>query len=542
MLQPLLLTLLAAVQFGFQADPVDAELYTREIEGGLAAVVEFEIGIGWHLGDEELGAVDGIGKVTTVELSGGGVEWGPAHFPEPHHYEQPGFGKGGADTWIWVHEGTVAVVAVGEGVDDLDPDDVVAVVSGQVCDDDGSTCLPIDLELASAGPGPDELFEDLPAFGAVSEPSGSGSADVGGGGGPPGAGVENELLRVGLLQFLALAVFWGLFTLMMPCTYPMIPITISFFTKQAADRGKSALPLALAYGAGIVLVFIVIGVVFGSLIVGFATHPVTNLLIGLLFVFFALALFGVVNLEPPRFLMDAATKASGVGGYLGVFLMGTTLVVTSFTCTAPFVGSLLAVGAGDGNLGRIVLGMGTFGMTMAIPFFFLAMLPGKLQKIPRAGEWMHVLKVTLGFVELAAALKFISNADLVWGWGVLSRELFLVLWAGIAFVAALYLFAVIKLKDDVAEKIGPVRMVFATLAFLFALYCGYGMLGFRLDYVMTAIVPNYQAATVGGVALLGGGGERTAAATHIVKDDYDRALAQARDEGRALLVNFTGYT
>jgi thiol:disulfide interchange protein DsbD len=337
-------------------------------------------------------------------------------------------------------------------------------------------------------------------------------------------------------------VFWGLFTLLMPCTYPMIPITISFFTKQAEESPRRQLGLSIAYGLGIVAVFILIGIVFGAAIIRFATHPVTNLVIGVLFGVFALALFGAIELRPPAFLTSAAGMAAAKGGYLGVFLMGTTLVVTSFTCTAPFVGSLLAVGAaegspGAGSLGRIVLGMGTFGLTMAVPFVLLSMVPRRLGSMPRSGEWMHVLKVFLGFVELAAALKFVSNADLVWQWRVLSRELFLVLWMGIFLAAAGFLFGLVRLEGEAQAPIGPGRMVWATATLLFALYCGYGMLGHDLDRVMTAIVPNYSS------QLALGAGRGSARAGHpIVVDDYDLARARAEAEGRALLVNFTGHT
>jgi thiol:disulfide interchange protein DsbD len=329
-----------------------------------------------------------------------------------------------------------------------------------------------------------------------------------------------------------------LFTLLMPCTYPMIPITISYFTKQAAQRKTGTLPLSLAYGIGIVLIFVLIGVVVGPLIIRFATHPVTNLIIGGFFLLFALALFGIVDLQPPRFLLSAAGKASSQGGFFGVFLMGATLVVTSFTCTAPFVGTLLSTGASSGDLGRVALGMGVFGATMAIPFVFLSMVPGKVQALPRSGEWMHVLKVTLGFVEIAAALKFISNVDLVWQWGFLTRELFLVLWLGIFLVAALYLFGQIRLKGESTSEISPGRMVAGLFFSLFALYCGYGAFGNPMDPIMTAIIPNYS----GRIASAGDRSGPPVAAHTIVKDDYEGALAQAKSEGKLLLVNFTGFT
>jgi thiol:disulfide interchange protein DsbD len=160
-------------------------------------------------------------------------------------------------------------------------------------------------------------------------------------------------------------------------------------------------------------------------------------------------------------------------------------------------------------------------------------LPGKVHALPRSGEWMHVLKVALGYVEVAAALKFVSNADLVWEWKLLSRELFLYLWVGIFAATAAYLFGWIRLRGESAEGIGPWRMVSGLAALCFALYCGYGAAGHRLDTVMTAIVPPYSSRL---------SGEAAQPAHAIVVDDYDAARERARAEGKTLLVNFTGHT
>lgn len=175
---------------------------------------------------------------------------------------------------------------------------------------------------------------------------------------------------------------------------------------------------------------------------------------------------------------------------------------------------------------------------MAVPFVFLSMVPQRVKALPRSGEWMHVLKVTLGFVEIAAALKFISNVDLVWGWAFLSRELFLVLWMGIFLVAAVYLFGLIRLKDESTTEISPGRMVAGLFFALFGLYCGYGSLGNSMDPIMTAIIPNYS----GRIASAGEGGKASATAHTIIKDDFEGALERARAENKLLLVNFTGFT
>lgn len=409
-----------------------------------------------------------------------------------------------------------------------------------VCDE--SMCLPPDLaemtatvvvakDGGTAGPNPgnDSGIERAPESGK--QPVSAKAADP--------AGADG-----GLAALLLAAVLAGLVTLLMPCTYPMIPITFSFFTKQADARGGRVLPLALTYGGGIVLIFVLIGVLFGGVIVPFAQHPVTNLAIGLLFFLFAFALFGLVNLEPPKFLLNLAGRASTRGGYGGVFLMGATLVVTSFTCTAPFVGSLL--GVASTSLGHVIFGMAVFGLTMAVPFVWLALAPGWMKSMPRSGEWMHTIKVFLGFVELAAALKFFSNVDVALQWQALPRELFLVLWAAIFFVAGLYLLGTFRLKEETHAEIGPGRMVWALGTILFAFYCFYGALGYRLDdTIMQPIEPPYRAQLVGGLRSEPGerGAAHVPASKHeIIADDYAAARARAAATDRLLLVNFTGLT
>jgi len=339
------------------------------------------------------------------------------------------------------------------------------------------------------------------------------------------------------MAFLAEAVLWGLITLLMPCTYPMIPITISFFTKQAEQRGGNVLPLALAYGAGIVLVFIIIGVALGAVIVPFAQHPVTNIVIGVMFLIFAMSLFGFINLQPPRFMLNLAGKASMKGGYAGVFLMGTTLVVTSFTCTAPFVGTLLARGAvgADGDLGRIVMGMSVFGLTMAIPFVFLSLVPKKIATLPRSGEWMNTLKISFGFIEVAAAMKFLSNTDLGWGWNIISREFFLVSWVIIFSLLGLFLLGLFKVHGS-GGRVGVGRFVSGVLALALAAYCGWGTTGKDMNKLMVAIIPPYS----GGMFFPEWHKEHGLWLT--VEDDFELAKREASKEGKLVLLNFTGFT
>jgi len=492
----------------------DATLYTRTEGRTVRAAIELAIEPGWHLYDLDPGDTR-YADPLRVTLGGEGITWGEVRAPSPRRYDQAV-----DDAWAWGHESTIVLHADGELAEGATGDDASADLEGQTCSESlGGVCEPYRETAYTRGRGSDALF--APQKESARSPSGAAGTEA-----------ETGLGGADLARFLLLAFLGGLFALVMPCTYPMIPITISFFTKQADARGGNALPLSLAYGAGIIGIFVVIGVVFGSLIIPFATHPITNVVIGLAFLYFAFVLFGVVDLQPPRFLMNAAGQASKKGGYLGVFLMGATLVVTSFTCTAPFVGSLLSVGASDGNVGRVALGMAVFGLTMALPFVLLSLVPGRIRAMPRGGEWMNTFKHFLGFVEIAAALKFLSNSDIVWDLQILSRELFLLLW-GLLFIAAgLYLLGVFQRgsKPSATRRVGGV----ATLAF--ALYCFRGMTGVPMDQVMTAIAPNYS----GGRLMPALYDPRASWA--LVKDDYDHALDTAREEGKLVFVNFTGFT
>ena len=499
----------------------DATLFTRpdpKDPKKLRAAIRVELSEGWHLYYKEKGNPKGIGEPTVVTLSGEDVVWGELRWPEPVTFDQSDILP---DTWILGYEDDFVLYAEGTLQDTATGRDASAVLVGQTC---AAVCVTYKETVYTQGPGPDSVWADWDAAAA------RGATSPSTGGSDPESDEETPLVA-----FLLEAVLWGLITLLMPCTYPMIPITISFFTKQADARGGRVLPLSLAYGAGIVLIFALIGAVVGPAIVPFAQGGWLNLVIGLLFFYFALVLLGYVDLQPPRFLMNLAGKASAKGGFLGVFLMGTCLVVTSFTCTAPFVGTLLGRGAVGGDLSRVLLGMSVFGLTMAIPFVALSLVPGKVRALPRSGAWMNTLKVTLGFVEIAAAFKFLSNADIAWNWRVLSREVFLGLWVLIFLAAGLYLFGVIVLKGQ-RDAIGGKRKVVAALFVAFAAYCGWGLAGNKMDYVMDTMNPNYS----GGLLfppLYDFGGDWA-----LVEDDLERAIELAKKEDKLVFINFTGHT
>jgi len=226
--------------------------------------------------------------------------------------------------------------------------------------------------------------------------------------------------------------------------------------------------------------------------------------------------------------MKLAGSAQGKGGLGGVFLMGMTLVITSFTCTAPIVGGILGLGAEGGNLGRIVLGMSVFGLTIAVPFVFLSLLPGQMASIPKAGQWMNTLKFFLGFVEVAAAMKFFSNVDVALNEGAqwLPYGPFLWTWVGIFVLAALYLFGVVRFKDP-KTRIGPVRLAGGLFTLLLAGYIALAAWReYPTDKIMAALAPKVELEST----------------WTLLADDYDAARERALEEEKLLFVNFTGHT
>jgi thiol:disulfide interchange protein DsbD len=399
-----------------------------------------------------------------------------------------------------------------------------------VCNE--STCLPA-TELPIAAKFAVEAGAARPEFtGAAARPANDAANGAATAAAPAGMG------ETGLLLLLLSCVGAGLFALAMPCTYPMIPITFSFFTKQAEQRHGKVLPLALVYGLGIVTICVVVGVALSDVIIGIANYWAVNAVIFVAFVAFAAALFGWINLQPPQFLQRAAGNASRTGGYLGVFFMGATLVLTSFTCTGPIVASLLAGIASVGKA-RVGFGMGVFGLTMALPFVVLALVPTRVKQLPRSGEWMETLKVSLGFVEFAASFKFLSMVDIALGWQLLPRELFLMLCATVVALWALYLFGILRKAGTANDGAGSGRMASGMLVSLLAAYLFFGALGNRLDFLLTTFVPPYSAVPVQHASTTRGGAEEPPYA--LVRDDAPAAVALAKREGKLLLYNFTGF-
>lgn len=284
----------------------------------------------------------------------------------------------------------------------------------------------------------------------------------------------SDAVRSGItIGFLLLAVAGGLFTLVMPCTYPMIPLTINFFTKQG-ERGISTTPLALTYALGIIGFFMIIGLVFAGVIGAnpqvLAGHWLTNLIIALLFLVLGASLLGVFFLRLPSGMMNLGQGSQG--GYAGALIMGLAFAIISFTCTAPFAGLVLGAAMITGEWSAAVIGMAVYGAVIAIPFFFLSLSPRLLKTLPGAGAWMNEFKVVGGLIEIAAAFKFLYIADLALSWGIFDRTVVLAIWTVICLLIAVYIAGKIRMASDaVVEQVGPWRLllmvIFASMGFFF---------------------------------------------------------------------------
>lgn len=335
----------------------------------------------------------------------------------------------------------------------------------------------------------------------------------------------------------------GLLALLTPCVFPMIPVTVSFFTKESEKGGrKGVLRSALLYCIGIVTTFTAIGIVvtlvFGATgVQSLATNPWVNAALFLLFVFLAASLFGVVELALPASWTTALSSKSRTAGFAAPILLGLTFSLTSFTCTVPIVGTILASAAAGGGLLYPIVGMVAFSTALAIPFFLLALFPELLKKLPKSGQWMVTVKAFMGFLELLAALKFLSNIDLVFQWELISRPVFLAIWATILAVCGLYLLGWVRLPHDDAVKIGWFRRVFALLSLGAAIACLGGIQGMRLGTVDAFLPPaNYALPK-----------PATAGESNVNQEegwwlDLELAKAEAAKTGKPLFIDFTGYT
>lgn len=350
-----------------------------------------------------------------------------------------------------------------------------------------------------------------------------------------------------LSSFLWAAMVAGLISLLTPCVFPMIPITVSYFTKHAEGSQAKAVGNAFVFALGIIFTFTVLGfllaVLFGATgIQLFAANPYVNLFIGGLFIVFALSLFGAYELGMPSSVMtklDAFARGKESSQYAGLLLMGLVFSLTSFTCTTPFVGSILVFST-QGSWLYPILGMLVFSAVFAFPFFLLAIAPQLLAQLPKSGGWLNSVKVVMGFLEIAAAMKFISNVDLVWGWGFFTREIVIASWIAVCLFITLYLLGIFQLSHDTKpERLGAVRVLIALLFLSFGFYLFTGLFGKTLVGVEAFLPPKTESSNTVSAA---GNNSSPNGELDWITNDFNKAIEQAKKDNKAIFIDFTGYT
>ncbi len=328
----------------------------------------------------------------------------------------------------------------------------------------------------------------------------------------------------------------GFIALLTPCVWPMIPMTVSFFLKRTKDR-KKAIRDAVTYGLSIIVIYLVMGLLitglFGaSALNNLSTNAIFNIIFFLLLVVFAVSFFGAFELVLPAAWtnkMDA--KADSTTGFLSIFFMSFTLVLVSFSCTGPIIGTLLVQAASMGTAVGPAIGMFGFALALSIPFSLFAIFPNLLQNMPKSGGWLNSVKVVLGFLELALALKFLSVADLAYGWRLLDRETFIVLWIVIFCMLGAYLLGKIKFSHDSEVKYVSVpRLFMSIISFAFALYMVPGLWGAPLKAISAFAPPLYTQDF-----------NLYESEVHAAFDDYEAGMAYAKKVGKPVMIDFSGY-
>jgi len=368
-----------------------------------------------------------------------------------------------------------------------------------------------------------------------------------------------EMKSRGILSYIWFAMLQGALALLTPCVFPMIPITVSFFTKRSEKKKSKGFVDSIVYALGIIFTFTGIGFLFAIIygpsgIQNLATNPWLNLAIAAVFIVFALNLFGAFEIQLPTGLMNKLNTKSQEGqGIASVLLMGLTFSLTSFTCTVPFVGTTL-VSVGSGEWFYPIIGMLAFSLVFAAPFFLLALFPSALNKLPKAGGWMNNIKVVMGFLEIAASIKFLSNADLVWMWGILPRELFLAIWIACLLMIILYIMGIYKLHHDApVNSIGTPRILFAVFFTSITFYLLLGLFGKPLGELDAFLPPpNYEeimstssttiSSSAGGLTIYSNNKSRTSHEELPWLDNYQEALKIAKEQNKKIFIDFTGFT
>ena len=351
----------------------------------------------------------------------------------------------------------------------------------------------------------------------------------------------DDAIAAGFWSFVLLSISMGFLALLTPCVFPMIPITVSFFTHQGELEDQKPLNQAIVYTLGIVATFSILGMILAVTLGAtganqLAANPWVNLFIGSLFVYFALSLFGAYEIQLPQSLRQLSLDQEKRGGYIGTLFMAVTFTLTSFTCTVQFVG-LLLVAASQGQWFWPLLGMIVFSTAFAAPFFFLALFPQYLAKMPKSGGWLNSVKVVMGFLELAAAFKFFSNTDLVWGWGFFTFNSVLAIWTMIMFFTGLYLLGKIQLPhDSKLESLGVARMMLSLFFLTFSLYMGTGLFGRPIHGMIYSYLPPKLEKEFSAVD------KDNNTEKLIWYSNLEQAFTEAKLVEKPIFLDFTGYT
>jgi thiol:disulfide interchange protein len=529
-----------AALYGQKLDPIQWTLTSKVAKAPAGATVPLHLKAtfqeGWHL--YSLTTPAGGPIATTAELAENpAVKGSKLYEPPPMRQFDKNFNL---DTETFEKEVDLPLTA------ELAPGakgaiELIANVRYQACND--RQCLPprkktasftVTIDPAAAAPaafvipaGYTEIKPGAVAVKVISSGTNSTSTSTTGSAGAPAAANSG-----GLPAFLITAFGLGLAAIFTPCVFPMIPITVSFFLNQ-----RGGILQAVVFSSGIVVLFCALGLGVTAAVGPFGVNqlganPWVNGFITLVFGAFALSLLGAFEITLPSSMLTKLDSASRRGGYLGTLLMGLTFALTSFACIGPFMGSLLVASVQSKGL-QPVLGMVSFAGGLASPFFFLAAFPGYLKKLPKSGGWLARVKIVMGFVLLAAMLKYASNIDQVLQLGWLTRERFLAGWFVLFALAGLYLLGLLKLEgNEEGDHLGIGRLLTASVLLIFAFSLLPGMFGAPLGE-LDAYVP---AATGGGIL-----NNRASTQQVWMKNQYKQALDQARAENKLVLVTFTGY-
>ena len=345
---------------------------------------------------------------------------------------------------------------------------------------------------------------------------------------------DKSLMGIFLLGFVG-----GLIALITPCVFPLIPLTVSFFTKRSGSKSRGVRN-AFFYGFSIFIIYVILSLPFHivdqtdpEVLNNISTNVWLNLAFFIVFIFFALSFFGLYEIGLPSGFANKIDSRSGLSDFWGIFFMALTLAIVSFSCTGPILGSLLA-GAltNDGGAMQLSFGMGGFGLGLALPFALFALFPGWLQSLPKSGGWLTTVKVVLGFLELALAVKFFSNADLVKQWGFLKREVFIAIWIAIGLATVLYLLGVIRFKNSGKPKMTKWRVAFIILFSVITIY----------------LIPGLTNTKYANLHLISGFPPPLSYSIYDrklnfepMKNDYEKALQLAKQQNKPVLIDFTGW-